>query len=55
MKIQSRLLLCLMLTVFCLSVSGCALLKLPFEILATLIKFAQQIPKPPPGVIPGVF
>ena len=48
--------------VICLSVSGCSLLqlplelvKLPFAIAKKAIAFAGKMPKPPPGVIPGVF
>jgi len=34
----------------CLSLSGCALLRLPFDILGGIFKLIQKLPIPPPWV-----
>ncbi|MBP6343496.1 MAG: hypothetical protein KA403_06165 [Candidatus Omnitrophica bacterium] len=41
--------LCLML-LLCFSLSGCALLKMPFQLLGQLFGIAQKVPTPPPWV-----
>ncbi|HNV23890.1 MAG TPA: hypothetical protein PLH56_07015 [Candidatus Omnitrophota bacterium] len=38
------------IVLLCLSLSGCALIKLPFDILGKLLGIASKVPKPPPGV-----
>lgn len=45
-----RSLLMVLLIVFCLSQSGCALLNLPFKVLDTVLDIVRRLPKPPPGV-----
>lgn len=40
--------LCLSASVFLFS--GCAILKLPFNILNLVLDIASKLPKPPPGV-----
>lgn len=52
-----KLLLLIILSVVCLSCSGCALLTLPFQViggtfqlLGKALAIADSLPKPPPGV-----
>jgi len=40
----------LVLVLFCCSLSGCALLRLPFDILNGVWRFIQKVPLPPPWV-----
>lgn len=39
-----------LVVLLCLSQSGCALLKLPFQILGEAFELLKKIPLPPPGV-----
>ncbi len=65
-----KLLSCVFLLLFCSFISGCAtiggassgfagalssILMLPFKALGGILDIVSKLPKPPPGVIPGVF
>ena len=51
-----------LLLMFVVTQSGCSLLQIPFTIVGESLKLVGKVldivgklPKPPPGVIPGVF
>jgi hypothetical protein len=39
-----------LLVLLCLFSPGCALLKLPFQVVGELLQIISKMPKPPPGV-----
>ncbi len=49
-RANNRLVFIGLLVVLCLSLNGCALIRIPFDILGQVLKIVSKLPKPPPGV-----